>query len=151
MGTSTLKTVANLDILGVNFSFSGKYDDFINNIIQNWSMFALSGIGMSYPVLNTLNKVNLFKSICRPTLMYGVDCLNLTKNNLKDALLWNMYVENGSILMILGCFSIVSNVSRSNYCCRKHTMHGNMVFLGILFSLPHNKADAYLRAALIRI
>ena len=89
MGTSTLKTVANLDILGVNFSFSGKYDDLINNIIQNCkrSMFALSGIGMSYPVLNTLNKVNLFKSICRPTLMYGVDCLNLTKNNLKDALL----------------------------------------------------------------
>ena len=86
MGSSTLKTVSNIDILGVNFSSSGKYDDFINNRIQKCkrSMFALSGIGMSYPGLDTLNKVNLFKSICRPTLMYGVDCLNISKNNLKD-------------------------------------------------------------------
>ena len=86
MGSSILKTVSNIDILGVNFSSSGKYDDFINNRTQKCkrSMFALSGIGMSYPGLDTLNKVNLFKSICRPTLMYGVDCLNISKNNLKD-------------------------------------------------------------------
>ena len=50
MGASILKTVSNLDILGVNFSSSGKYDDFINNTrrIQKCkrSMFALSGIGI---------------------------------------------------------------------------------------------------------
>ena len=40
----------------------------------------------------------------------------------------SLFLENGSILMIWGCFSIVSNVIRSNYCCRRHTMHGNMVF-----------------------
>ena len=40
----------------------------------------------------------------------------------------SLFWENGSILMIWGCFSIVSNVIRSNYCCRRHTMHGNMVF-----------------------
>ena len=40
----------------------------------------------------------------------------------------SLCLENGSILMIWGCFSIVSNVIRSNYCCRRHTMHGNMVF-----------------------
>ena len=86
MGTNISKTVSNLDIVGVDFSSSGKYDDFINNRIQKCkrSMFALSSIGMSYPGLDTLNKVNLFKSICRPTLMYGVDCLNISKNNLKD-------------------------------------------------------------------
>ena len=32
MGTSISKTVSNLEILGVNL---GKYDDFINNRIQN--------------------------------------------------------------------------------------------------------------------
>ena len=69
MGSSILKTASNIDILGVNFSSSGKYDDFMNNRIQKCkrSMFALSGIGMSYPGLDTLNKANLFKSICRPT------------------------------------------------------------------------------------
>ena len=40
----------------------------------------------------------------------------------------SLFSENVSILMIWGCFSIVSNVIRSNYCCRRHTMHGNMVF-----------------------
>ena len=59
-----------------------------------------------------------------------------------------LFLKNGSILMIWGCFSIVSNVIRSNYCCRRHTMHGNMVFSrDSIFLLPHNKADVYLRAA----
>ena len=40
----------------------------------------------------------------------------------------SLFLENASILMIWGCFSIVSNVIRSKYCCRRHTMHGNMVF-----------------------
>ena len=40
----------------------------------------------------------------------------------------SLFLENASIVMIWGCFSIVSNVIRSNYCCRRHTMHGNMVF-----------------------
>ena len=40
----------------------------------------------------------------------------------------SLLLENGSILMIWECFSIVSNVILSNYCCRRHTMHGNMVF-----------------------
>ena len=40
----------------------------------------------------------------------------------------SLFLEIASILMIWGCFSIVSNVIRSNYCCRRHTMHGNMVF-----------------------
>ena len=64
---------------------------------------------------------------------------------------WPLFLENAFILMIWGCFSIISNVIWSNYCCRRHTMHGNMVFLGILFSLPHNKADVYVCAALIGI
>ena len=48
-----------------------------------------------------------------------------------------LFLENGSILMIWGCFSIVSNVIRSNYYCRRHTMHENMVFSrDYIFSTP---------------
>ena len=58
----------------------------------------------------------------------------------------SLFLENGSILMIWGCFSIVSNVIRSNYCCTP--CMDTWCFLGILFSLPHNKADVYLGAVL---
>ena len=61
----------------------------------------------------------------------------------------SLFLGNGSILMIWGCFSIVSNVIRSNYCCRRHTMHGNMVFSRDSIFPTHNKADVYLDAALI--
>ena len=47
-------------------------------------MFSLSNIGMSYPGLNTNSKVHLYKTICQPTLMYGLDCLSLTKRNIDD-------------------------------------------------------------------
>ena len=40
---------------------------------------------------------------------------------------WYMNVMWSSRLFRVS-FSIVSNVTRSNYCCRRHTMHGNMVF-----------------------
>ena len=51
----------------------------------------------------------------------------------------SLFLENGSILMIWGCFSIVSNVIRSNYCCRRHTMHGNRVFSGDSIFYPTTK------------
>ena len=43
---------------------------------------------------------------------------------LEDFYFW----KHSSRLVIWGCFSIVSNVIWYNYCCRRHTMHGNMVF-----------------------
>ena len=39
-----------------------------------------------------------------------------------------LFWKHSSRLVIWGCFSIVSNVIWYNYCCRRHTMHGNMVF-----------------------
>ena len=36
---------------------------------------------MSYPGLNTKSKVHLYKTICLPTLLYGVDCLSASVNN----------------------------------------------------------------------
>jgi len=36
---------------------------------------------MSYPGLNTKSKVHLYKTICLSTLLYGVDCLYVSVNN----------------------------------------------------------------------
>ena len=70
----------------------------------------------------------------------------------------SLFLENGSILMIWGCFSIVSNVIRSNYCCIRHTMHGNMVFSSYyIFPTPQQsgcllgcsaKSDSYHNSAI---
>ena len=45
------------------------------------SMFSRSNFGMSCPGLNTKSKVHLYKTICLPTLLYGVDCLSVIVNN----------------------------------------------------------------------
>ena len=81
-----VNTVSNLEILGVNFSSSGNYNDHVSSRMNKCkrSMFSLSNIGMSYPGLNTNSKVHLYKTICQPTLMYGLDCLSLTKRNIDD-------------------------------------------------------------------
>ena len=36
---------------------------------------------MSYQSLNRKGKVHLYKTICLPTLLYGVDCLSVSVNN----------------------------------------------------------------------
>ena len=61
---------------------------------------------------------------------------------------WSFCLQNGSILMTWGCFSIVSNVMQYNYCCRRHTctMHANKVFAADSILPPHHKADVYLCA-----
>ena len=70
----------------MNFSSSGNYNDHVSSRMNKCkrSMFSLSNIGMSYPGLNTNSKVHLYKTICQPTLMYGLDCLSLTKRNIDD-------------------------------------------------------------------
>ncbi len=70
-----IETVNSLDILGVNFTSNVKYDDHVHTRIKKCkrSMYSLSNDGMYHPGLNTTNKVHLFKTICKPTLMYGVD------------------------------------------------------------------------------
>ena len=56
----------------------------------------------------------------------------------------SLFLENGSILMIWGCFRIVSNVIRSHYCCRRHTMHGSMVFSrDSIFPTPQQSGCLY--------
>ena len=71
---------------GVNFTSNVKYDIHINTRVQKCkrSMYALSNCGMRYPGLSSSTKSHLFRSVCQPTLMYGVECLNVTSKNSND-------------------------------------------------------------------
>ena len=74
-----IENVDQLEILGVTFgsdcSFSSHVENRVNKAKR--SMFSLSSVGMSYPGLNTDSKVNLYNTVISPTLMYGLECINL--------------------------------------------------------------------------
>jgi len=53
-------------------------------IAKRRSMFSIRNIGMSYPGLNTKSQVHLYKTICLATLLYGVDCLSTSVNNVAN-------------------------------------------------------------------
>ena len=77
LGSTPMDTVSSLDILGVTFNSTHKYDNHVNTRIQKCkrSMYSINTIGMAYPGLNTLSKTHLYKTICKPTLMYGIESL----------------------------------------------------------------------------
>ena len=90
LGNNVMNTVNSLEILGVTFTSSINYDSHIQTRVQKCkrSMYSLSNIGMCYPGLNTSSKTHLFRTVCKPSLMYGVECINTTKkhiNNLNSA------------------------------------------------------------------
>ena len=45
-------------------------------IVKN-SMYALSNAGMCYPGAKSTTKHYYFKSVCQPTLYYGIECLDV--------------------------------------------------------------------------
>ena len=69
--------------------------------------------------IQTHVKLTLLKWLLQKKSAYSFD---ITESCFKQCHLWTticssiLFLENGSILMIWGCFSIVSNVIRSNYC-----------------------------------
>ena len=63
-------------------------------------MFAVSNIGMSYPGLNTKRKVRLYKTIYLATLLYGVDCLSVSVNNVAK-----IQSAQGNIMKYVCCLS----------------------------------------------
>jgi len=122
------KRIQNVDILGVTFNNNVKYNDYVITRIQKpkWSMFSISNIGMSYPGLNTKSKVHLYKTICLPTLLYGVDCLSVSVNNvvnIQKATSWNTFVVSAKDIIIVDMgispasliFPGFTNSSQSSY------------------------------------
>ena len=47
------------------------------------SSIALSGAGMCYPGLASETKSHLFKTICQPTLIYGLDSVPISNTIVK--------------------------------------------------------------------
>ena len=86
LGNMKMETVCNLDILGVTFNNNNNYDDHVKTRISKCkrSMYSLNSIGFCYPGLNTSSKVHLYKTICHPTLSYGMDSLNVKNKCIKQ-------------------------------------------------------------------
>jgi hypothetical protein len=86
IGENAIESVDAIELLGVTIDTQGRYDTHICNRISacRRSIFRLSSCGMSYPGLNANVKTYLWKSIGAPTLLYGTECIPLSKSNLKD-------------------------------------------------------------------
>ena len=80
-----MKTSDDLEILGVTFSGNNKFDKHVQLRSQKCrkSMYSLNSIGMCYPGLNSVSKSHLYKSICLPTLCYGLESINITDKCMK--------------------------------------------------------------------
>ena len=76
-----------MEILGVTFNSWCSHDKHVENRINKSkrSMFSLSSVGMCYPGLDTRSKVHLFKTLVSPTLMYGLECVNVTPADIVKA------------------------------------------------------------------
>ena len=59
MNGEPMNVVDNVDILGVNFSSTVRYDNHVKSRVQKCkrSMYSMSNIGMCYPGLNSSSKI----------------------------------------------------------------------------------------------
>ena len=74
-----------LEILGTVYTKNGGCEEHINNRIRKCrqSYYGLSKCGMVYPGATSDVKCYLWKSICNPVMMYGLDCINIDTRNMK--------------------------------------------------------------------
>ena len=77
----TLETVDSLNILGTTFNTDGTSSNHTSNIISKCrqSFYGLRDPGMSYPGADAGIKKHLWATICRPTLLYGMECVHVPK------------------------------------------------------------------------
>ena len=81
LGDEYLCNVDKLDILGNTNNCSGNSSSHIENRINKCrqSFYGLGNIGMSYPGATPGVQAYLYKSICQPTLTYGLESMNCSK------------------------------------------------------------------------
>ena len=71
---------------------------------------------MSYPGLNTKIKVHLYKTICLPTLLYGVDCLSVSVSNVaKIQSAQGNIMKYVCALGITGANTLLNEYNRSSF------------------------------------
>lgn len=86
IGNNVVENVGEIELLGVTIDRQGKYDSHVTKRVSacRRAMFRLSSCGMSYPGLHANVKSYLWKSVGCPTLLYGTECIPLSKSNAKD-------------------------------------------------------------------
>ena len=79
-----IEIVNELDILGCSFSNHNVTSSHAEKRSQRCrqSFYGLSGIGMSYPGLDSETKAHLWRTICAPSLIYGCECLSMSQKDL---------------------------------------------------------------------
>ena len=85
LGGCPIQNAESIDILGVTFSIKSDFNQHVDSRTAKCrnSSFALSDVGMCYPGIMSDAKSYLYSSICQPTLMYGLDAINLSAPMLK--------------------------------------------------------------------
>ena len=71
-------------ILGVTFTSDSSSERHVKNRVRKCqqSMFGMASIGLSYPGLSSEVKAFLWNSIGNPILLYGMESIGITKNEL---------------------------------------------------------------------
>ena len=84
LNSDEILTKSSMEILGINFDSSCKYTTHVQNRISasRRSMYKLSAVGFQYPGLHTSVKTYLWKSVCAPTMLYGMDCIPLSRSDI---------------------------------------------------------------------
>ena len=80
LGSHTMATVDHVDILGVGFHSNGDTTQYVEERIKSCrrATYGLQSVGMSYPGLNSEAKAHLWRTICCPTLVYGMDTIPMS-------------------------------------------------------------------------
>jgi len=84
LGKTPLNNESSLEILGITFNKKGSALNHINVRKRKCvsSAYGLAGVGMSYPGTSSNVKAHLWKSVCQPVLLYGLEAVSLHKGEL---------------------------------------------------------------------
>ena len=86
LGDKNIDIEDQLEILGTTFSSSMSYHSHVNKRCQasRRAMCGLASIGCCYPGFSTEVKVHLWKTVGLPTLLYGMENLELRAKDLRE-------------------------------------------------------------------
>ena len=81
LGSQRMDNSTEINVLGIIFTDGGKSEKHVNKRIQKCrqGFYSMSSSGMSYPGLPTDIKSHLWKTVCCPTLLYGMEAVSLSK------------------------------------------------------------------------
>ena len=109
LGSQRMEISTKLDVLGIIFTNDGKSGKHVHKRIQKCrqTFYSMSSSGMSYPGLPKGITSHLWKTVCCPTLLYGMGAVSLSKIQFK-----NIESAQGSIINQSLAFSKYSHHSK---------------------------------------